>query len=94
MYGAGVRAGMYPLSRTELYWYTIWDEDPETPAPPTPVAMKEDAAARVSGWSWGICEAVAATPLEGITRSRIADRCGAMAGTSNTWRQWAARSGG
>lgn len=69
--GAGVRAGMYPISPTEVYWFTCFEE----PASSRP-ATAEEAAAPVRGWAWGIEEAIAATPPELLTRNRIVDRWG------------------
>ena len=40
-----------------------------------PAAIKGEALKFVRGWHWDIEAAVEATPLDSITRSRIADRC-------------------
>ena len=39
-----------------------------------PEACREDALASVRGWSAEIRNAILSTPLERITRSRVADR--------------------
>lgn len=46
-------------------------------APPE-AEYKEDAMRLVKGWKAGILEAVENTPLDGITRNRIADRCSVL----------------
>ncbi|KAI8474171.1 MAG: hypothetical protein J3K34DRAFT_518475 [Monoraphidium minutum] len=74
LYGAGVRAGMYPLSENEVYWFTCFNEAENAPAPATPEAQLEDALSRVAGWRGGIEEAVRRTPAGTLQRNRIRDR--------------------
>ena len=75
--GAGVRAGVYPLGRGETYWF-ITKNAPEAEAPPArgdQAALRAQALAALDGWGWGGMRAlVEATPLEGLSRARIADR--------------------
>jgi 2-polyprenyl-6-methoxyphenol hydroxylase-like FAD-dependent oxidoreductase len=74
VWGAGPRAGMYPVSATELYWFVCFDAPVAAPAPPYPAAVRAEAAALVRGWAWGVGAAVAATADADLSRSRIADR--------------------
>ncbi|KAL4433828.1 hypothetical protein ABPG75_000269 [Micractinium tetrahymenae] len=74
VWGPGARAGTYPLSDTELYWFVVFWAPAEQPASPSPAAWREEALAVVQGWAWGLPEAVEATPLEDLSRSRLVDR--------------------
>lgn len=40
-WGAGVRAGMYPISDTELYWFTVFNapEVQQQPSQPTAISI-------------------------------------------------------
>lgn len=46
----------------------------EQPLSPSPEAWREEALSVVAGWAWGLPEAVQATPLEDLSRSRLVDR--------------------
>jgi len=73
--GAGVRAGMYPISSTEVYWFVVMYAPEDAQIPPTPEDIREEALKAVAGWD--ACEVSAvirATPAKDVTRSRIADR--------------------
>lgn len=70
----GPRAGMYPLSSTELYWFIAFDAPADAPVPATPAEIAKEAAAVVKGWQWNLEKIVAATPPENLSRSRIGDR--------------------
>lgn len=70
----GPRAGMYPLSSTELYWFVCFDAPADAPVPATPAEIRREAAAVVKGWQWNLEKIVEATPLENLSRSRIGDR--------------------
>ena len=70
----GPRAGMYPLSSTELYWFVTFDAPGDAARPATPAEVAAEAAAVVKGWGWGLENIVANTPVENLSRSRIADR--------------------
>lgn len=74
IYGSGVRAGMYPLSEDEVYWFTCFNAAEDAPAPATPEARAAEALAAVDGWAWGIADAIRRTPPEALSRSRIRDR--------------------
>lgn len=74
IYGAGVRAGMYPLTSKDLYWFICFNADEAAPAPADPAGCVAEALGQVGGWSWGIREAVAATDPASISRARIRDR--------------------
>ncbi len=74
IWGAGPRAGMYPLSSTELYWFVCFDAPANAAVPATPAEIKAEAARIVKGWGWGVEAAVEATPEHDLSRSRIVDR--------------------
>lgn len=74
VWGPGARAGTYAVSDTELYWFVCFFAPTELAASPSPAAWRDEALAVVNGWSWGLPDAVAATPLEDLTRSRLVDR--------------------
>nr|ART29443.1 chloroplast zeaxanthin epoxidase 2 [Lobosphaera incisa] len=75
VWGTGVRAGMYPVSANEVYWFTVFNEA-QSPIDQTPGQRKAEALATVRGWRLGVEEAVEATPARDITRNRITDRWG------------------
>jgi len=77
VWGAGVRAGMYPLNDSQLYWFTCLNAPADAPLPVSPEACFAEAIAPVRGWGWGLEAAISATPRENLTRSRIVDRWGA-----------------
>lgn len=74
IWGAGPRAGMYPLSSSELYWFVCFDAPATAAVPATPAEIKAEAARVVKGWGWGVEAAVEATPENDLSRSRIVDR--------------------
>ncbi|KAK9917380.1 hypothetical protein WJX75_003773 [Coccomyxa subellipsoidea] len=73
LWGSGVRAGLYPLSATEAYWFTTLNCN-STAVITDPEECRADALETVKGWSSEITDAIKCTPAERITRSRIADR--------------------
>ncbi|CAK0760239.1 hypothetical protein CVIRNUC_002755 [Coccomyxa viridis] len=73
LWGKGVRAGLYPLSDTEAYWFTTKNCSSEERVT-DPEECRRDCLETVQGWSSEITDAIKSTPLERITRSRIADR--------------------
>ncbi|KAL4450754.1 hypothetical protein ABPG77_001110 [Micractinium sp. CCAP 211/92] len=74
VWGPGARAGTYPVSDTELYWFVVFWAPAEQPPSPSPAAWRDEALSVVHGWAWGLPEAVQATPLEDLSRSRLVDR--------------------
>ncbi|KAG2451908.1 hypothetical protein HYH02_003683 [Chlamydomonas schloesseri] len=76
IWGAGTRAGLYPVSPSSYYWYTCFNADEAaSEAPPaTPEARQAAALAAVKGWAWSVEECIRRTPPEDITWSRISDR--------------------
>lgn len=74
VWGPAARAGMYPISDSELYWFVCLNAPADATAPATPEAWQQEALAAVAGWSWALPQAVAATPLEDFSRSRLVDR--------------------
>ncbi|KAL4520459.1 hypothetical protein Ndes2526A_g05024 [Nannochloris sp. 'desiccata'] len=74
IWGAGPRAGMYPLSSSELYWFVCFDAPATAAVPASPAEVKAEAARIVKGWGWGVEAAVEATHENDFSRSRIVDR--------------------
>ncbi|PSC69099.1 Zeaxanthin chloroplastic [Micractinium conductrix] len=74
VWGPGARAGTYAISDTELYWFVCFFAPADLAAPPEPERWREEALSVVCGWAWGLPEAVAATPAEDLSRSRLVDR--------------------
>ncbi|EFJ46725.1 hypothetical protein VOLCADRAFT_92803, partial [Volvox carteri f. nagariensis] len=78
IWGAGVRAGMYPITRNSVYWFTCYNETERAASQPpaSPEDRRRAALESVAGWnpSNGIRTAIAATSPEDITWSRISDR--------------------
>ncbi|CAL5223561.1 g6095 [Coccomyxa viridis] len=73
LWGNGVRAGIYPLSDSEAYWFTT-KNCPADERITDPEECRRDCLESVRGFSHEIIGAIESTPLERITRSRIADR--------------------
>lgn len=69
IWGEGVRAGLYPLSPTEVYWFTCFNDDGGS-RPRGAEAVKQEALGLVRGWGLGIREAIEATPADQITRTK------------------------
>eukprot|EP00878_Enallax_costatus_P022960 GHUV01024403.1.p1 GENE.GHUV01024403.1~~GHUV01024403.1.p1 ORF type:complete len:396 (+),score=69.76 GHUV01024403.1:451-1638(+) len=74
MWGAGVRAGMYPLSNTTAYWYICFNADEDAPRPSDPAGYVSEALSCVRGWSWDVEQAVRNTDPGTISRGSIRDR--------------------
>ncbi|KAK9825737.1 hypothetical protein WJX74_003165 [Apatococcus lobatus] len=74
VWGNGVRAGMYPLSEDEAYWFTCFNASANAPGPSSPEEAKREALSQVEGWAKGVDAAIRDTPAESISRSRIVDR--------------------
>ncbi|DBA74801.1 TPA: hypothetical protein ACH3X2_009322 [Trebouxia sp. C0005] len=72
-WGKGVRSGMYPISDTELYWFTVFNA-PEDSAFVAVEDRQSDALKFLPGWKGGIYEAVQSTSPDNISRSKLTDR--------------------
>jgi 2-polyprenyl-6-methoxyphenol hydroxylase-like FAD-dependent oxidoreductase len=77
LWGQGVRAGLYPLTQNEVYWFVTVNVAEES------ILSREGseewlrlALKAVENWdpSWGMQDLISSSPLETISRSRIADR--------------------
>jgi 2-polyprenyl-6-methoxyphenol hydroxylase-like FAD-dependent oxidoreductase len=73
IFGEGVRAGMYPMSDSEVYWFVAFYDDGK-PKQPSAAERKRHAQDLVEGWRHGISECIASTPGESISRNRFFDR--------------------
>mmetsp|Transcript_4027 Transcript_4027/g.11681 ORF Transcript_4027/g.11681 Transcript_4027/m.11681 type:complete len:463 (+) Transcript_4027:130-1518(+) len=73
VWGDGVRAGMYPISDTEMYWFTCFNA-PNGSGPSSAEDQKQEALDSVRGWPFGVPEAIAATSLSDVSRGRLGDR--------------------
>ncbi|GIL96665.1 hypothetical protein Vretimale_2430 [Volvox reticuliferus] len=69
---------MYPITRTSFYWFTCFNVDNRADIQPPASAERRQLAALESVREWssalGIRAAIAATPPEDISWSRICDR--------------------
>ncbi|GAB4819893.1 hypothetical protein N2152v2_006939 [Parachlorella kessleri] len=74
IWGRGPRAGMYPISDTELYWFVVFDVRADAPIPPTAEDVRQEALQTVAGWEWGAADVIQRTPEESLVRSRVSDR--------------------
>jgi 2-polyprenyl-6-methoxyphenol hydroxylase-like FAD-dependent oxidoreductase len=73
VWGEGVRAGMYPISEHEMYWFTCFNA-PQDGGPASADDRKQEAYDSVRGWRLGAAEAIEATPAADISRGRLGDR--------------------
>ncbi|CAI5513773.1 unnamed protein product [Closterium sp. Naga37s-1] len=73
-WGRGVRAGMYPLTPTQVYWFTCYNAPPGPLPPKGSAAAKEEALYHVQGWQGGIERLIHATPATSIVVGTITDR--------------------
>jgi len=79
VWGRGVRAGLYPVSEKEVYWFVCFNAgESELGALSAAggAARRADALARVAGWpgALGVEAAVAATAGDDVSFSPIRDR--------------------
>ncbi|CAI5983291.1 unnamed protein product [Closterium sp. NIES-65] len=74
VWGRGVRVGMYPLTPTQVYWFTCYNAPPEPLPPRGSAAAKEEALSYVQGWQGGIERLIHATPATSIVVGTITDR--------------------
>lgn len=81
IWGRGVRAGIYPLTPSLVYWFTCANWRPDDPSSSSLEELrtdkqrqKEEALASVEGWGGGIRAIIEATPADDITTHPIADR--------------------
>jgi len=79
VWGRGVRAGLYPVSAEEVYWFVCFNaEEGELGAlaEARGEGRRADALRRVAGWpdALGVEAAVAATAADDVTFSSIRDR--------------------
>ncbi|KAL4852987.1 Monooxygenase 2 [Chlorella vulgaris] len=74
VWGPAARAGLYPVSDTELYWFVCFNAAADAPTSTSPAAWQQEALGVVQGWAWGLPEVVQATPLQDLSRSRLLDR--------------------
>jgi hypothetical protein len=69
----GVRAGLYPVTESSVYWFITFDCDGQLPAQSSE-EIKAAATSMVLGWEYGIQECVKNTPADKISRSRFFDK--------------------
>lgn len=75
VWGQGVRAGLYPLTSSEYYWFVCANAPQSSwKAQQDGEALKAEALQYVQGWSWGLEAAVEATLPADVSKSRISDR--------------------
>lgn len=76
IWGEGVRAGLYPVTPSSCYWFVCYNASEQEALRPTPSPSERRrlAMAAVRGWGWDVEGAVAATPPEDISWSRVSDR--------------------
>ncbi|KAG2485292.1 hypothetical protein HYH03_015967 [Edaphochlamys debaryana] len=76
IWGEGVRAGLYPVTPTSMYWYVCYNLDEQAAAskPSSAAERQRLALGAVKGWAWGVEEAIRSTPPEDITFGAMADR--------------------
>lgn len=71
--GEGTRAGVYPISATQAYWYVSFNDSGEAFTMP-PHERKATALKLVAGWQNGIVECIEHTDGAAISRNRFFDR--------------------
>lgn len=75
IWSIGPRAGMYPISSTELYWFVCFDESSDMPDTLSDAeAIRKEARNIIKDWGWNMPEIVDSTPSEDLVRNRLVDR--------------------
>lgn len=77
IWGQGVRAGLYQLTENEVYWFvTVNVAEDSIKIGGGAEEWMQSASQAVQGWhpSWQMQDLIAASPLETLSRSRVADR--------------------
>lgn len=77
--GAGVRAGVYPVSSNELYWYVCFRDTSSDDKNRSSVTILEEACkvlsnSQTSWMSSVVWDAIQRTPPERVSRNRLSDR--------------------
>ena len=69
VWGAGIRAGIYPMSEEELYWFVCFNDDGlrERDGASAGDQIKE-ALTLTAGWGWGLEKIIQATPEAQVRR--------------------------
>ena len=64
VWGAGVRAGLYPMTEDELYWFVCFNDDDRQGRDGSASAQQhiEEALHKTAGWGWGLERIIKATP--------------------------------
>ncbi|GAX72946.1 hypothetical protein CEUSTIGMA_g401.t1 [Chlamydomonas eustigma] len=73
IWGAGVRAGVYQLNDSELYWFVCFNADLQSTSD-APEQHLQKALALVKGWSWSLENIIQSTSPDQVSRSRCVDR--------------------
>jgi 2-polyprenyl-6-methoxyphenol hydroxylase-like FAD-dependent oxidoreductase len=73
IFGAGQRAGMYPMAGNTVYWFVTFDDD-GSPTNLDSEQQKTHALSLVQGWKHGIAQCIESTEASRISRSRFFDR--------------------
>ncbi|QDZ22044.1 monooxygenase [Chloropicon primus] len=71
--GSGMRAGMYPLSRSEVYWFVCFNSDSDW----AKTCRKDDVLEKLklfNDWDHALSETIAATDVESVSVGSISDR--------------------
>ena len=74
--GEGVRAGLYPMSDTEVYWYVAINTSLDQPSIPNS-ARQAAAKSYVKGWAHGIEACIDHTDAESVSYNRFWTRTSA-----------------
>jgi 2-polyprenyl-6-methoxyphenol hydroxylase-like FAD-dependent oxidoreductase len=76
IFGEGVRAGMYPLSDTSVYWFVCFNSERDWVARHQDKSDLRDALVSnfVARWNHGIGAVIDATPLDSLVGGAISDR--------------------
>eukprot|EP00271_Cylindrocystis_brebissonii_P018805 TRINITY_DN546_c0_g1_i7.p1 TRINITY_DN546_c0_g1~~TRINITY_DN546_c0_g1_i7.p1 ORF type:complete len:674 (-),score=57.95 TRINITY_DN546_c0_g1_i7:150-2171(-) len=72
--GQGVRAGMYPLNHTDVYWFTCMNSEEGDGSGIRQEDYQDAALAPIRGWKSDIERMIKHTPSHAVSRSEITDR--------------------
>ncbi|KAJ3678703.1 hypothetical protein LUZ60_002506 [Juncus effusus] len=74
IYGAGIRAGFVPVSKSKVYWFVCFNSDSPGMRNTDPSQLKKEALNLVKNFPSDLLEAINSTKAESIIKTPLVDR--------------------